>query len=87
MIGLSCLLTSKAILFRENECARPNCAFSQSYFEKSKHIFYNIPYDFRKETKWVLKPLISYNTIFEVVVWIPRASAIAPANLFSFTPS
>lgn len=30
---------------------------------------------------------MSYKTTFEVVVWMPRASEMAPASLFSLTPN
>ena len=75
IIGLSFLLTSNEILLLENKWAKPNLLWSKSTFSN-----YSL---FKNCKKWVLNPLKSSLITAEVVVWISRASLIAPANLLS----
>ncbi len=79
IIGLSFLLTSNEILLLENKWAKPNLLWSKSTFSN-----YSL---FKNCKKWVLNPLKSSLITAEVVVWISRASLIAPANLLSLTPN
>ena len=78
-MGLSCLLTSREILFLEKVWPKPSLDCYRSTL--SNYWF------FRNDKRCSRNPLINYKTTGDVVVFIYNASAMDPASLLSLTPS